>query len=75
MENFLVSVRAVFPLFAIMSIGYLVRYKDMVDDHSLKKMNNICFKVCMAALMFQNVYTLNFEQDLQPKLCRPDLPS
>lgn len=68
MENFLVSVRAVFPLFAIMSIGYLVRYKNMVDDYSLKKMNNICFKVCMAALMFQNVYTLNFEQDLQPKL-------
>ena len=68
MENFLVSVRAVFPMFAILSIGYFVRRKGMVDQHSLKQMNSVCFKVCMAALMFQNVYTLDFEQDLQPKL-------
>ena len=68
MENFLVSLRAVFPMFVIMSIGYLIRRKGMVDEYSLKKMNSVCFKVFMAAMMFKNVYFLDMGTSFKPDL-------
>lgn len=61
MENFLVSLRAVFPMFAIMSIGYLVRRQGMLDETSLKKMNSVCFQVFLTAVMFRSIYQMDLK--------------
>jgi len=39
----------------MMSVGYLIRKLNMVDDHSLTIMNKLVFRVFMAILLFVNV--------------------
>jgi len=54
-SNLLLSLNVVFPIFFMMSIGYLIRKLNMVDDHSLTIMNKLVFRVFMAILLFVNV--------------------
>ncbi|WP_163469748.1 AEC family transporter [Fusobacterium sp. IOR10] len=54
-SNLLLSLNVVFPIFFMMSVGYLIRKLNMVDDHSLTIMNNLVFRVFMAILLFVNV--------------------
>lgn len=58
-DNLIVSLQAVFPLFVMMAVGYVIRRAGLVDEYSLKKMNAVCFKVFMASLMFNNIYTVD----------------
>ena len=68
LTNLYVSLKEVFPLFAMMAIGYLVKNMGMVDKPALKKMNAMCFNVFMAFMMFNNVYTLDLQSAFSPKL-------
>ncbi|MCD8124381.1 MAG: AEC family transporter [Lachnospiraceae bacterium] len=68
MEGLIVSLRAVFPIFSMLVIGYWARWKGIVDDPSIKKMNALCFQVFMTAMMFYNVYSMDLESDLNPRL-------
>lgn len=54
-SNLLLSLNVVFPIFFMMSVGYLIRKLNMVDDHSLTIMNKLVFRVFMAILLFVNV--------------------
>jgi len=67
-DNLIVSVKAVFPLFAIMAIGWFIKRRGLVDDQTLKKMNAVCFKVFMAFMMFNNVYSMDMSRAMRPKL-------
>ena len=58
-DNLIVSLQAVFPLFAIMAVGFVIRRVGLVDEYSLKKMNSVCFKVFMACMMFNNIYKID----------------
>ena len=58
-DNLIVSLQAVFPLFAIMAVGFAIRRVGLVDEYSLKKMNSVCFKVFMACMMFNNIYKID----------------
>lgn len=57
MENFIVCLNAVLPLFIILTIGYLSRCAGLVDNNDVIKMNKLAFRVFMPVLMFYNVYT------------------
>ncbi|MFK4784477.1 AEC family transporter [Fusobacterium sp. MFO224] len=59
--NLLLSLNVVFPIFFMMSIGYLIRKLNMVDDHSLTIMNKLVFRVFMAILLFVNVSKMDVE--------------
>ena len=58
-DNLIVSLQAVFPLFVMMAVGYVIRRAGLVDEYSLKKMNSVCFKVFMACMMFNNIYNID----------------
>jgi len=45
----------------MMSVGYLIRKLNMVDDHSLTIMNKLVFRVFMAILLFVNVSKMDIE--------------
>ena len=50
MENLIVSVNVVLPLFLMMALGYFLKAVRLYDDHVLNKMNNLVFKVFLPIL-------------------------
>lgn len=60
-SNLLLSLNVVFPIFFMMSVGYLIRKLNMVDDHSLTIMNKLVFRIFMAILLFVNVSKMDIE--------------
>ena len=59
MENFVVTVNAVLPLFLIMALGYGIRRTPLMDDHTHQMMNKLIFKLFLPILLFKNVSTSN----------------
>lgn len=55
MENFLLSLNVVLPLFLEMALGYAIRCFRLVDEPTLRKMNNVVFRVFLPILLFYNV--------------------
>ena len=58
MENFLLALNVVLPIFFIMTLGFLLKKVKMVDEHSLNIMNKLVFRVFMSTLLFLNVYNI-----------------
>ena len=68
MSNFYMAFSVVCPLFLMMSLGYFLKILKLFNDHSLKELNALCFKVFLPLLLFINVYQSKASQVLQPKL-------
>ncbi len=61
MENLILSLNVILPLFLTMSLGYLLKYLNMFDNNTLDKMNNIVFKSFLPMLLFYNIYKTNLK--------------
>ena len=57
MENIVISLNAVLPLFLIIGLGVLARRLRILSDSAARQANGLCFKLFMAPLLFYNVYT------------------
>lgn len=68
MENFIISMNAVLPLFLMMAVGFIIKTVGLFDDHTLKKMNKIVFSVFLPILMFNNIYTSDIAASFNGKL-------
>lgn len=58
MENFLLALNVVLPIFLTMALGFLLKRLKMVDESSLNTMNKLVFRVFMSILLFLNVYNI-----------------
>ena len=58
MENFLLALNVVLPIFFIMTLGFFLKKIKMVDEKSLNIMNRLVFRVFMTTLLFLNVYNI-----------------
>ena len=58
MENFLLALNVVLPMFFTMSLGVILRKLKWVDENSLNIMNKFIFKVFMSTLLFLNIYNI-----------------
>ncbi|MFR1707341.1 MAG: AEC family transporter [Clostridium sp.] len=67
MENLILSINVVLPLFFTMALGYVLKCLKMFDDSTLKIMNNVTFKAFLPLLLFYNIYKtdLNGAVDLR----------
>ena len=68
MENLILSINVVLPLFLTMSLGYLIKKMNMFNETTLKTMNSITFKMFLPTLLFYNVYNTNLQTMFNPKL-------
>ena len=68
MENLIVSVNVVLPLFLMMALGYFLKAVRLYDDHVLNKMNNLVFKVFLPILLFVDLYSTDLESVFNPTL-------
>jgi len=68
MENLILSINVVLPLFLTMALGYILKCLKMFDDNTLKVMNNITFKVFLPLLLFYNIYKTDLNGAINLKL-------
>ncbi len=68
LSNFIVSVEAVFPIFAIMTIGVMIRKAGLITPPEQKRFNRIVFVCCFPAMMFMNLYGKDIASAINLKL-------
>ena len=55
MENFVISIEAVIPMFTMLLLGIWVRKQGLLNDEEIAKLNSVIFKVLFPILMFSNI--------------------
>lgn len=68
MENLIISLNTILPLFLTVALGYFLRKKGLYDKKVLKEMNNLVFKIFLPLLLFYNVYKTKLQTALNIKL-------
>ena len=68
MSNFEVCFGAVFPLLAIMAVGFTARKIGLLNNKDVEKMNSVVFKVFMPVLLFKQIYTSDLSSAVRPRL-------
>jgi len=67
-DNFIISINVVLPLFLTISLGYFFKQVKLFDDHTLKVMNNLTFKSFLPILIFFNIYNADISLGIDFKL-------
>ena len=57
MENLIVALNAVLPMFLMIGVGCLARLRKMISDSAVRQANSLCFRVFMSIMLFHNVYS------------------
>jgi len=65
-ENLVLSVNTVAPLFLMMLTGFLLRKFRLFDLQTIKKMNRIVFSFFLPVLIIQSVYSGNITESFNP---------
>lgn len=68
MQNFLISFRVVFPIFLLMVLGFFVKKIKLVNDTTVKQVNNLIFRVFLPTMIFKNVYDSELSEVFDVKL-------
>lgn len=68
MNNFIVSIQAIIPMFCMMLVGLLVRKFKILNDEELPNINNLVFRVFLPLLMFTNIYDTRISNVFNTKL-------
>ena len=68
MENILLCVNAVLPLFIIIGLGFAARQLKMHGVADVLKMNKIAFCIFMPFMMFSNIYQADLSTAVNPRL-------
>ena len=55
-------------MFIMLSLGYFLRKIDLLDEHSLNKMNKMCFKTFLAVNVYYNICKVNIAEVFNAKL-------
>ena len=57
MDSLLLSLNVTLPIFIMMAAGYLLRALKLMDDHFVRQMNQLNFRVFLPLQTFKNLYT------------------
>ena len=68
MDNLVVAVEAVIPMFCLMFIGVLVHKYQLLSDLELVHLNRMVFRLFFSVMMFYNLYTTNLGTTFRPRL-------
>lgn len=68
MENFLIALGCVTPMFFILCVGLLIRRAHFVPDDVFHHLSTISFRVLLPFLLFYNLYSANLTSAVNPKL-------
>lgn len=66
MENLLLSLEIVLPLFVVMAVGYFVKRIGLIDESLAKKMNGLVFRVFLPVMLCKNIMESSLESLMHP---------
>ena len=67
MDNFIFSLNATVPIFIIIFIGYILRYKGLVNDNFVNIGNKIGYIVFLPTLLFKDISETDVKSDFDIK--------
>lgn len=68
MDNILFSLGVVLPLFLTMALGFTIRKVKLAGESFFAAANNVCFKVLLPLMIFDNLYSSDLSGALDLKL-------
>lgn len=68
LNNFLISLEAVLPMFLMMAVGLAVKKKKLLNPEEVKKLNHMVFVIFFPVMMFDNLYGADVKSALDGKL-------
>ena len=68
MNVFIVCLEAVMPIFLLMLVGYAARRFRIIDERDVRRTNAIIFRTFMPALLFESIYSSDFESAVNLRL-------
>ena len=68
LQNFIIALKAVAPMFIIMAVGVLLKHNNFMNETEVKKLNKLVFNVFFPCLMFSNIYGADIGEAFDLKL-------
>ena len=68
MDNFIVAVNAVIPMFFFIVVGLIIKYTHLMSDDDVKHFNKMLFRIFFFAMLFYTTYTMDVSQTFRPRL-------
>ena len=68
MENLIISLNVVLPLFFSIAMGYVLKKLEMYDAATLKIINKLVFKVFLPLYLFHSIYSTDLSVAFNPKV-------
>ena len=68
MESLLLAFRVVFPLFLLLSVGYILKLMGVADQHTFSGCNKLVFKVFLPAVLLRNIAVTSVSDSFSPRL-------
>jgi predicted permease len=68
MESLFLSLKVVFPLCVLMTLGYVLKRLMKLNEVTLKQTNQLVFKVFLPVMLFVNVYNSDLSADFSLSL-------
>jgi len=62
MDQIIVAIEVVSPVFLIIALGYFLRYKKVIDESFIDMAMKVVFKVCLPGLLFIKVSAVDIGQ-------------
>ena len=66
MQNLMLSLEIVLPLFIVMAVGYACKRMNLVTEQLAKQMNGLVFRVFLPVLLCKNIYTSSLDSLMNP---------
>ena len=66
MENFVLSLEIVLPLFIVMAVGYACKSMKLITEQLAKQMNGLVFRVFLPVLLCKNIYSSSLDSLKDP---------
>ena len=67
-ENFVIALSCVTPMFLILCVGILVRYSHIIPPDMVQYLSTLSFRALLPLLLFHNLYTSDLSSSLHPRL-------
>ncbi len=68
MENLLLSLNAVLPMFLVMLTGYAAKRFGIISAEEVPRINRVAFRIFLPCLLFYNIYCSDLSQAVRPAL-------
>lgn len=68
MENLILSIEIVLPLFLVMMVGYFCKCIGLITNELAKQMNGLTFRVFLPVLLCKNIYTSSLDSLMNPTI-------